>query len=291
METTKYTFGEVRAFASDVEKTRTVEFVISSNTKDRHGTVLPADKWNLDCFNANGIVGYQHNVYGGDLCNAPDPDDVIGIGRAWIEGDKVIGSVTFEPAEINPKAEKIFRKVLNGTLKATSVGFNPTAPGYFGQGEESERGSNPTYYYNGQELLEFSIVNIPSNPDALRRSMRDQASNAIGYIYRQLGGKVRFSDIEKMTVGDVIAQLETRSAKSHPELVSGSDEQRGLSVKVEVEVEIDKPDGDNTPDNPDQPDPENDPTQPETDTLIQQRESDQDLILITKSKLALTANS
>lgn len=277
METTKYTFGEVRAFASDVEKTRTIEFVASDNTKDRHNTILPIDKWTLDNFSRNGIAGYMHNVYGGDLCSAPDPDFVIGPARAWIENGKLITAITFETADINPLAEKIFRKVLNKTLKTVSVGFNPTAPGYWGQGEESERGANPTFYFNGQDLLEVSVVNIPSNPNALRRSMRDQASNAISYIYKQLGGKVRFSDIEKMTVGDVIAQLETRSAKSHPELVSGSDEQRGLSVKVEIEVEIDKPEGDNTPDNP--------------DNSIQQRESDQDLILITKSILALTANS
>lgn len=210
METIKHTFGEVRAFSPDVEKTRTIEFVISSNSKDRHRTVLPVDKWQLENFNRNGIVGYMHNVYGGDMCNAPDPDDVIGSGRAWVENGELIGSVTFESAEINPKAEKIFRKVLAGTLKATSVGFDPIGEGRWGDGEESERGSNPTYYFEAQELLEFSIVNIPSNPDALRRSMRDQASNAIGYIYRQLNGDYRFADIEEMTVRQVIDLLERK---------------------------------------------------------------------------------
>jgi hypothetical protein len=263
METYKQTFGQVRAFAPDVEKTRTIEFVISSNTKDRHRTVLPVDKWELDRFNANGIVGYQHNVYGGDLCNAPDPDDVIGSGRAWVEGDLLIGSVTFEPAEINPKAEKIFRKVLAGTLKATSVGFNPTAEGAWGAGEESERGSNPTYYYAGQELLEFSIVNIPSNPDALRRSMRDQATNAISYIYRQLNGNYRFSDIEEMTVRQVIDLLEM------------TPKQRAISVKVEVE--IDQPE-EKPVDQPEIPEPE---PQPST--------SDEDLVVATRAKLALMA--
>lgn len=273
----KYTFGEVRAIPTNAEESRTIEFVISNNTKDRHGTVLSVQNWQLDRFNANGIVGYQHNVYGGDLCNAPDPDQVIGVGRAWIEGDQLIGSVTFEPAEINPLAEKIFRKVLFGTLKATSVGFNPIGRGQFGINDEAENGINPTYYYAAQELLEFSIVNIPSNPDALKRSMRDQASNAINYIYRQLGGSYRFADIEGMTVGDVIQLLETRSV-SHPE-------QRGISVKVEVEI-----DNDNKPeDTPEPIIPDNQTEQNVPDETAVTRDSDNDMILIAQTKLALTA--
>lgn len=273
----KYTFGEVRAIPTNAEESRTIEFVISNNTKDRHGTVLSVQNWQLDRFNANGIVGYQHNVYGGDLCNAPDPDQVIGVGRAWIEGDQLIGSVTFEPAEINPLAEKIFRKVLFGTLKATSVGFNPIGRGQFGMNDEAENGINPTYYFAGQELLEFSIVNIPSNPDALKRSMRDQASNAINYIYRQLGGSYRFANIEAMTVGDVIQLLETRSV-SHPE-------QRGISVKVEVKI-----DNDNKPeDTPEPIIPEDQPEPIVPDETAATRDSDNDMILIAQTKLALTA--
>lgn len=269
METIKHTFGEVRAFSPDVEKTRTIEFVISSNSKDRHRTVLPVDKWQLENFNRNGIVGYMHNVYGGDMCNAPDPDDVIGSGRAWIENGELIGSVTFEPAEINPKAEKIFRKVLAGTLKATSVGFDPIGEGRWGDGEESERGTNPTYYFEAQELLEFSIVNIPSNPDALRRSMRDQASNAIGYIYRQLNGEYRFSAIEEMTVRQVIDLLERKPESrnvpdaSHSELVSESAENNTESHSDHV---IDQMNAD-----------------------LEQSNRDSDLVLSIRAKLALTA--
>jgi hypothetical protein len=275
MNEVKTIFGHVRAIPANVEETRTVEFVISNNTKDRHRTVLPVDKWQLDRFNANPIVGYQHNVYGGDLCNAPDPDQVIGRGRAWVEGDQLIGSVTFEPAEINPLAEKIFRKVLFGTLSATSVGFNSTAPGYWGQGEEAERGSNPTYYFDGQELLEFSIVNIPSNPEALKRSMRDQATNAISYLYRQFGGEYRFADIENMTVGEVIRLLETRSVNT-----------KGVYVKVEVEID--------TPEDKPEDMPVDEPLVPTSDQVIdrmnEERESDNDLILLANSKLAVTAN-
>ena len=42
-----------------------VEFVISDETRDRHGTVIPIKSWEIKNYNKNGIVGYQHDVYGG----------------------------------------------------------------------------------------------------------------------------------------------------------------------------------------------------------------------------------
>lgn len=124
----KYTFGNIREFnKEEVLDTRTVEFIISSAAKDRYDSVVNMDGWQLKNFNNNPIVGYQHNVYGGNMCTPDDPDDVIGTGNAFLEGEgmtrKLIGSVKFEAADINPKAEKIFKKVLAGTLRATSVGF------------------------------------------------------------------------------------------------------------------------------------------------------------------------
>ncbi|RZK25912.1 MAG: hypothetical protein EOO57_24360, partial [Hymenobacter sp.] len=144
-------FGELRAVPADVEQTRTVQFVISNSTRDRHRTVLDPTKWQLDNFNRNGIVGYQHNVYGDGMCDGPNPDDVIGKGRAFLEGDQLIGEVTFEPAEINPQAEKIFRKVLFGSLRATSVGFAEIGKGKYGTGTEARNAADETYYFAGQE--------------------------------------------------------------------------------------------------------------------------------------------
>jgi len=182
METKNYTTGLIREFdRKAAEETRTVEFVISDDTRDRHGTVIPVDNWKLENYNKNGIVGYQHEVYGGGIFESgSNPDSVLGIGKASIEDGKLIGRVTFEPAEINPLAEKIFQKVLHGTLKATSVGFRELKrnSGKWGEGEQAIDGVNPTYYYGPVELLEFSIVNIPSNPKALRRQLDEEIENA-----------------------------------------------------------------------------------------------------------------
>lgn len=220
--------GEVRAFSPDVEETREVEFVISTPARDRHHTVLNPRRWVLEPYNRNPVVGYQHNLYG-DLCNPPNPDDVIGSGRVWLEGDRLIGAVRFEPAELNPLAEKVFRKVLAGTLRATSVGFIPLmdpetgAYGRWGEGEEAQGRANETFYLYGQELVEFSIVNIPSNPDALRRGLRDQTAHALMYLRRVTG--LEFRQIEGMTVREVLDALEgvrTPGAALSPDGTKGS---------------------------------------------------------------------
>jgi hypothetical protein len=208
MEKKTYSYGEVRAFAEDVEESRTIEFIASTPTKDRHRTVLNPEGWQLDNFNRNGIIGYQHNVYGGGMCSGPDPDDVIGKGFAFMEGENLIVRVTFEPADLNPLAEKVFRKVLFGSLRATSVGFAPIGKGKYGEDDQAQGRANETYYFEGQELLELSIVNIPSNPDAVGRSLREQTSNAIMFVKRALGEDYSFSDIEAMKVGDVLRMLE-----------------------------------------------------------------------------------
>jgi len=213
METIRYANGEVRAISKDVEDTRTVEFVISTADKDRHSTVLNPNKWKLDNYNRNPIVGYQHNLYG-DMCTKPDPDDVIGSSKVWVEGEKLIGAVTFEPAEENELAEKIFRKVLRKTLRSASVGFMPLpdkkgVEGVYGKEDagEHEGGPNETYYYKGQELVEWSIVNIPSNPKAQKKALRTQTANALMFLKRELG--FTFADIERLKVSEVVEMLET----------------------------------------------------------------------------------
>jgi len=77
--------------------------------------------------------------------------------------------VTFETEDVNPLAEKIFRKIQSGTIKGASVGFIPKA-GHWGKKENGE--DERTYYFDDVELSEFSIVTVPSNPDAVLRSAK-----------------------------------------------------------------------------------------------------------------------
>ena len=65
--------------------------------------------------------------------------------------------------------------MLFGSINAVSVGFAATEPGHWGQ---ERAGEDPdVYYYNGQELMEVSVVNVPSNPDAVKRSAAEELAH------------------------------------------------------------------------------------------------------------------
>jgi hypothetical protein len=215
-----YAFGHIRAFdLVKAKDTRTVEFIISSADRDRHRTVVNMSGWDLENFNLNPIVGYQHNVYGDNMCTPDNPDNVLGPGRAFFEGDKLIGEVTFETKEINPLAEKIFQKVLNGTLRATSVGFLEVGKGKFGEGDQRQGGKDETYYFQGQELLEFSIVNIPSNAKAVGRSMIHHADAALTYLMKFMPETVSIRDIKSMTVQQVLDHVQGKVTEKEVEQI------------------------------------------------------------------------
>ena len=119
------------------------------------------DGWDLASYERNPIVCYQHRA------NSDDPDNIIGTSTVRIEDGTLIGTITFEDAEVNPKAEKIFRKVQSGTLKMASIGASVQKArlGVEENGEEKD-----VLYFTEQRLMEWSIVSIGSNPDAQKRN-------------------------------------------------------------------------------------------------------------------------
>ena len=168
--------GLYRAFGSIVTKAtddgvRRATFIASTEARDRHNSIimLPAWKKRLARFNSNGIIAYQHHTSSGWLELTPfNPDYIIGTGRAYIEGENLMCEVIFENSETNPLAQKIWNKVEAGILKAMSVGFIPH-DGHWGDPDAGE--DSGTFYFTDVELVECSIVNIPSNYEALKRDV------------------------------------------------------------------------------------------------------------------------
>lgn len=189
--------AEIRAKS---EGSRTVTFVASTYDKDRHGTILNQKNWNLDNFNANPIIGYQHNVYGEG--SSPNPDDQLGFGRAYVEGKELLIDITFEPEDINPLAEKIFKKIQHGSLRAVSVGFVPLKNEEGKYGEERDG----AYHFFGQELLEVSVVNIPSNPKALKKSLDEMTEEEMRNYIKSLNEEVQVIEEQKEVVENYIGK-------------------------------------------------------------------------------------
>lgn len=164
------------------EDDRTVTFVISDESKDRHGTIIKLAGWDLTDYQKNNVVLWGHKSY------SDNPDMVLGTGRVYIESDKLMGVVTFETEDVNPLAEKVFKKIIAGTLKMTSVGFDPSEWrwGYSDLSEDPD-----TFYYVKQSLLEFSIVPIGSNPNALIQKSIDTVNQHKAESKREATPKLR----------------------------------------------------------------------------------------------------
>lgn len=212
------------------KENREVTFIISTDAKDRHRTVLNQDGWHLDNFNRNPVVGYQHNLHGSFLFD-PNPDMVLGPGRAWtekIDGKTVLmGAVRFEPQEINPLAEKIYQKIQFGSLRATSVGFMEVGEGRYVKETDA-------YYFAGQELYEFSIVNIPSNPEAVKRAlMQADIIQALTKV-----SELPEDKIEKMTLGELLQGMRSDWRKEAIQQAEGADNRDWKMELIELSLKL-----------------------------------------------------
>lgn len=142
-----------KTYAARVKATgndREFKFVISTERPDRDKDVIQAAGWNLDKYKMNPVVLWAHDYHGLPVGRC------TGIGVS--SDGKLVATAKFATAEMNPMAECVYQMIAEGYLRATSVGFNPTkfSPNELGGMTFAE-----------QELLEFSIVPVPANPEAL----------------------------------------------------------------------------------------------------------------------------
>lgn len=150
--------AHIRAFSPDSEN-RTYDFVISTEAPDSYGTVFRADGWEMDSYLLNPVVCWNHRSF------SDDPDDIVGTSELIREGNIWIGRVTLE--EGNPKADTLKRKIDNGTIRGASVGAMVKR----GDWGDETKGEDPNIlYFTRQELKEWSIVGVQSNPDAVKRN-------------------------------------------------------------------------------------------------------------------------
>jgi HK97 family phage prohead protease len=153
----------IRGLSEENIQNREAEFVISDETVDSFGTVFLLSGWDLKRYERNPVVLYAHRS------NDANPDFVIGTSTVRIEDGKLIALAKFESGDDNPLADKVWRKIKNGTLKMASIGANPKS-GYRG---DAKRGEDPdVIYFDNQELLEWSVVPIGSNPEAMKREIQ-----------------------------------------------------------------------------------------------------------------------
>lgn len=183
---------------------RTVSFVLSTSSPDRAEDTVSVDGWKLDNYMNNPIVlwGHDHDI--------PAIGRMARIGK---ESGALVGAVQFATAEQHPFADTIFRLVDGGFLQTGSVSFIPL---------RYEIRQNGGLDFLENELLEYSVTNIPMNPECLARAMAkgiDMAplAKAAGVTnagsYDELRAKLLASNTPALPHQPHRLELETRSVQ------------------------------------------------------------------------------
>lgn len=150
-----------KQYAVEVEPVaeRKMAFTITTAAVDRDGDVINPKGWQLDNFRKNPVVLWAHDY------------NQLPVGKAVnivSTKDGLKAEVEFPPIGTYPFADQVHDMVQAGFLNATSVGFAPIE-------HEMAKGRDRGFDFHKQELLEFSIVPVPCNPEALaQRGITDE---------------------------------------------------------------------------------------------------------------------
>jgi hypothetical protein len=147
----------LRGFAQRAEDDTAgpIRFVVATEGKKADGLDLRMDGLNLDRFRANPVVMYGHDYRGRDS---------LPIGRAEnieVDGPNLLADTIFDPDD--EFAQRVEGKYRGGFLNAVSVGFDIRAI-------DPETG-----VVNEWEMIEYSAVPVPLDPDAVVESGRQRA--------------------------------------------------------------------------------------------------------------------
>lgn len=155
--------GEVSVVkeAENEEDGFTLNFKISDAAVDSEGDTISTKGWDLKRYKKNPIVLFAHD---GDQPPVGKASN-LEVRASKGDQDALFSNVTFTSRDLFPFGNMIGRMVKAGFLRAASVGFIPK------QGEFAEERAEDFWMpfdFLKQELLEWSVVPVPANPNALQ---------------------------------------------------------------------------------------------------------------------------
>ena len=157
--------GEVELIASvpfrltaDNETELGMPWTLSTFDLDRFGERIDPQGWDFKRFNNNPVVEWAHRY------------DIPAIGKIeslTIDDNGLHGFVFFNDKSFDPFGWSIGQRVKAGVIRAGSVGFRVMEIEIPSK-DDSKDGTS--LIFRKQELLEFSICNVPANPFALAKA-------------------------------------------------------------------------------------------------------------------------
>ena len=147
-----------------------IEMIGSTESIDRDGESIALDAWDLKMFKKNPVILPQHNYSRPAIGKAKD---------VRIKDGALMFKIEFPEDGINPEADTYRKLYKAGFMNASSVGFIPKT------WEDGDGKKTPFRKFTKVELLELSLVSVPSNPTALMTAkskglVNDEELKAIG---------------------------------------------------------------------------------------------------------------
>ena len=150
---------------------RTLEFIGSTEDKDREGDIIMADGWKLANYKKNPVFMWAH-----DYSNPPIGKTV----KVWAKEGKLRFHVEFADRDTYEFADTIYKLYKGGFLRATSVGFMPIKSEPM-EVKEDEMVFHQPMRFLQQDLLELSGCPVPANPNALAEAKAKGLISAFDY--------------------------------------------------------------------------------------------------------------
>ncbi len=153
------------------EGNRSVRVTASTNTVDSHGDIVEQD-FQLDRYRKNPVILFNHHNFDSSnfsLGGAVDPSWLIPIGRAedvGVSGGNLEATIIFATEKVSKLAENVYQAFREKMMSAVSIGFRPHKIS-----EEKLENGTTRYRLGQNELFEISAVPMPSNPDAVAKSL------------------------------------------------------------------------------------------------------------------------
>jgi HK97 family phage prohead protease len=157
--------SEPFTLAADGEAAQGLHWTLSTYDLDRFSERIDPAGWDIRAYLENPVVEWAHNYL------------IPAIGKIeslHADGKGLHGVVVFNGKEYDAFGWGIGQRVKSGVIRAGSVGFRPLEIEIPGK-EDSKDGT--TLIFRKQELVEFSICNVPANPRALANKSEQVTGN------------------------------------------------------------------------------------------------------------------
>jgi HK97 family phage prohead protease len=165
-----------RLSTEEGEMSNGIAWTFSTFDLDRFGERIDPAGWDYKRYMDNPVVEWAHKY------------DIPAIGKAehiYVDEKGLHGLVIFNDKDYDPFGWGIGQRVKAGVIRAGSVGFRPVEI----EIPSKEEGKDKTsLIFRKQELLEFSICNVPANPFALSKRS-EELRNETGFTLSHILGR------------------------------------------------------------------------------------------------------